>query len=117
MRTIPVSDEVFAALENSGKSAEDVLRATFHIKSSGLITPEGVVFPEKTAFLAWYKERAYWGVIRNGAIEIMEKSYVSVSAAASSITGRPTNGWDFWNCKLPGKSDFIRISKLRNTEH
>lgn len=36
---------------------------------------------------------------------------VQISAAVK-VTGRPTNGWDFWQCKMPGKAEFVRINKL-----
>jgi hypothetical protein len=90
-----------------------VLREVLQIKAEGLETAEGVIFPEGTAFLSWYKERPHWCHVKDGAIVIQGERFPSVSAAAVKITGRPTNGWDFWQAKLPGKSEFVRISKLR----
>ncbi len=112
-KMVPLSDAVANALHATGLSAEDFLRKALKVKVVGLTTAEGVTFPEGTAFMAWYKERPYWGVVKNGALEIMDERFTSVSAAAGHITGRPTNGWDFWQCKAPGKSEFVRISKLR----
>lgn len=112
-KTVQISDAVAKALLASGKSAEDFLRETLKIKIKGLTTAEGVAFPEGTAFLAWYKDRPYWGHVKNGALEIMGERFTSVSAAAVKVTGRPTNGWDFWQCKHPGKGEFVRIGKLR----
>lgn len=112
-KNIVVSLAVAQALEKSVRSADEILRDALKIKPEGLATAEGVLFPEGTAFLAWYKERPYWGHVKNGAIEIQGERFTSVSAAAGKITKRPTNGWDFWQCKAPGKSEFVRISKLR----
>lgn len=113
-KTVQISDAVAKALADSKRTADDVLRETLKIKVEGFST-DGIVFPEGTAFLAWYKERPYWGFVKNGQIDIQGKRFPSVSAAACEITKRPTtNGWDFWQCKLPGRSEFIRISKLRS---
>lgn len=112
-KTVQISAAVANALNAVGMSPEDFLRQALNVQVEGLTTSEGVTFPEGSAFLAWYKERPYWGHVKNGAIEIMEERFTSVSSAAVKITGRPTNGWDFWQCKLPGKAEFVRISKLR----
>lgn len=112
-KNIIVSDVVAKVLTESNRTAEDVLREALKIKPEGFVTAEGVVFPEGTAFMAWYKDRAYWANVKNGMLEFMGKSFSSVSAAAMEITKRPANGWEFWQAKVPGKSDFIKISKLR----
>lgn len=117
-KTITVAPAIAKALAASGKSVDELLRDALGIKSEGLETSEGVVFPEGTAFLAWYKDRPYWGHVKDGAIDLNGERFPSVSAAAVKITGRPTNGWDFWQCKAPGKNEFVRISKLRtNGKH
>ena len=114
-KTAPISPAVAQALEAVGMTADDFLRQALNIKNGGMAA-EGVTFPEGTAFLAWYKERPYWGHVKNGALEIMGERFTSVSAAAVKVTNRPTNGWDFWQAKLPGKSEFVRISKLRQQD-
>ena len=114
-KTVQISDAVASALKAVGMTPEDFLRQALNVKVEGL-TAEGVMFPEGTAFLAWYKDRPYWGHVKNGAIEIQHERFTSVSAAAGKITNRPTNGWDFWQCKFPGKGEFVRISKLRAGE-
>lgn len=112
MNTITVTPAVASALAVVGMSADSFLRTALNIKPTGLET-EGVIFPEGTAFMVWYKDRPHWGHVRNGVIEIGGDSFPSVSAAAFKITGRPTNGWDFWQCKLPHSAEFVRISTLR----
>lgn len=112
-KTITVTDAVAKALAESGRSADEILREVLKVKAEGLSTTEGVHFPEGTAFLAWYKDRPYWGHVKDGMIEIQGERFSSVSAAAGRITKRPTNGWDFWQAKFPGSAEFVRISKLR----
>lgn len=109
-----LSDTVVKALIDLGLSADAVLREVLNIHEAGFTT-EGVTFPEGTYFRTWYKDRPYWGIIKNGAIEMQGKQFNSVSAAAASITGRPTtNGWEFWECRFPKRSDWIRIGKLKS---
>ncbi len=110
--TITVSPAVAKALSAVGMTADDFLRQALNIKN-GEFTADGVIFPEGTAFLAWYKDRPHWGIVKGGALEMQGERYASVSAAAAKVTGRPTNGWDFWQCKLPNKGEFVRISGLR----
>lgn len=111
-KTAPISPQVVKALEAVGMSADEFLRQALNIQAEGFTT-EGVTFPEGTAFMAWYKDRPYWGHVKNGALEVMGERFTSTSSAAVKVTGRPMNGWDFWQCKFPGKSDFVRISTLR----
>ncbi len=111
-KQITISLAVAKALEAANKTADEVLRHALKVKAEGLTT-SGVTFPEGTCFLAWYKDRPYWGIVKDGALIIRDKRFTSTSAAAGEITKRPTNGWDFWQCKFPGKGEFIRISKLR----
>lgn len=111
-KAFTVSPAVAKALAASKKSAEEILRAALGVMPEGL-EADGVTFPEGTAFLAWYKDRPYWGHVKEGSIEMMGERFPSVSAAAVKITGRPTNGWDFWQCKFPNSGEFVRISKLR----
>lgn len=116
-KSVQISEAVAKALMESGKTAEEVLRQALKVKPEGLTTPQGYTFPEGTAFLVWYKDRPYWGTVRGGAIEIDGERFTSVSAAAAKVTQRPTtNGWEFWQVKLPGKAEFIRINKLIEKE-
>lgn len=109
---VDITGPVAAALKAQSRTADEILREALGVKEDGLFT-DGVFFPDGTHFLAWYKDRPYWGKVRAGQIEMNDELFPSVSAAASKITGRPTNGWDFWQSKLPGKHEFTRISRLR----
>ena len=112
-KTITVSDAVAKALEEAKRTADEVLREALKVAPDGMATGEGVTFPEGTAFLAWYKDRPYWGHVHGGMLEIQGERFTSVSSAAGKVTHRPTNGWDFWQAKLPGSSEFVKINKLR----
>ena len=112
-KTVPVSPMVAKALLEKGMSADDILRKALGVTVGGMAAAPGVIFPEGTALMTWYKDRPYWGHVRDGAIEMMGERFPSVSAAAVRITNRPMNGWDFWEAKLPGTRDFVRISTLR----
>ena len=110
-----VSAPVQKKLREMELTADDVIRKALDIKPEGLTTIEGVFFPEKTAFLAWYKDEPHWGMVKEGAIVIDGENFTSVSGAAAKVTGRPTtNGWDFWLIKLPGKNEFVPIKSFRS---
>lgn len=110
-----ISPLVQKKLKELNLTADEVIRKTLDIKAEGLSTSEGVFFPEGTAFLAWYKDEAHVGRVKEGSIVVGEKTANSVSAAAALITGRPTtNGWDFWMVKFPGKNEFTPIKALRD---
>jgi hypothetical protein len=110
-----ISTLVQNKLKELNLTADEVIRKALNIKADGLQTSEGVLFPEGTAFLAWYKDRPHWGIVKEGAIEIEKEIFTSVSGAAAKVTGRPTtNGWDFWLIKLPGKNEFAPIKSFRN---
>ena len=90
--TVRLSNEVSRALKATGFTADQLLRDVLQIRPDGMQTKEGVFFPEGTAFVAWYKTRAYWGTVAVGSIDMNGEQFPSVSSAASRITGRPTNG-------------------------
>jgi hypothetical protein len=112
-KQITISDAVHKALLESGHTADEILRECLHVKPEGLVTPEGVTFPEGTFFRVWYKDRPYWGAVENGALVINGERFTSVSAAAKAVTKRPTNGWEFWEARLPKRTDWVRIDALR----
>ncbi len=112
-----ISPRVQAKLKELDLSAEEVIRKALDIKAEGFDAGEDIHFPEGTVLLAWYKDAAYIGRIKEGSI-VMDgtgKHFNSLSGAAASITGRPTtNGWDWWlSIKLAGKNEFIPLKTLR----
>ena len=74
---------------------------------------KGVRFPNKTEFRATYKGKIWNAAVENGGLLYAGEKYESPSAAAMTITGGPVNGWRFWECRLPGKSSWQLIDKLR----
>jgi L-ascorbate metabolism protein UlaG (beta-lactamase superfamily) len=108
-----ISSFLQAKLKEANLTAEEVIGKALNIKAEGF-TAEGVMFPEGTAFLAWYKDEPHVARVKGGTIEIAGKKVTSVSAAAAEVTGRPTtNGWAFWLVKLPGKNEFTPIAQFR----
>ena len=112
MAAIAVSPLVFRRLREEKISAETILRAALNIKSEGFTASDGTHFPEGTAFVAWYKERALSAIVRDGKIVCDGKPYSSLSAAAAHFTGRATtNGWTFWFHKVQGGTAFLPIKR------
>lgn len=142
MERIEIDFEVFKALTARRASASvsynDVLRELLRLPpplrpgsaGSGAGSPAGpkahgadsrsrpwvsknVSFPHGTKFRARYKGRVYEASVLDGALILNGRSFGSPSAAAFSITGNPVNGWIFWECQLPGKTDWRSISTMR----
>jgi hypothetical protein len=76
---------------------------------------KGVRFPAGTEFRAKYKGQTYTGRVDGGVLFVDGKTYQTPSAAAVAITGNPVNGWRFWECRLPGKTQWQLIEALRAT--
>jgi len=129
MHSIEVDFDVFKALTlrraTEDVTYNDVLRELLGLSSTkrapvGPHTPatggwftKGVTFPDETEFRATHKGQAYSGRVESGALVLNGKRYDSPSAAAVKITGRPTNGWIFWQCRLPGKTSWQIIKSFR----
>jgi hypothetical protein len=107
-------------------SENDVIRKLLGLKSSSTShhtpTPQpselawvskGVSFPAGTKFRATYKGQQHTGTVEDGALVVNGERYTSPSAAAITITGSSANGWRFWECLLPGKSQWKLIANLR----
>ena len=129
MHSIEVDFDVFKALTlrraTEDVTYNDVLRELLGLNSTkrapvGPHTPatggwftKGVTFPDGTEFRATHKGQAYSSKVESGALVLNGKRYDSPSAAAVEITGRPTNGWIFWECRLPGKTSWQIIKSFR----
>lgn len=75
---------------------------------------KGVRFPEGTEFRATYKGAAYYGKVEGGRLFVDGKAATSPSEAAWLVTKTNVNGWNFWECRLPGESRWRLIKGLRN---
>jgi hypothetical protein len=119
LQAIEIDFEVFKELTMRRASASvtynDVLRDLLKLGTKGKNgtapilngTPwitKGVVFPHGTEFRATYKGASYSAHVDHGALIFNGTKYFSLSPAAIAITERPTNGWIFWQCKLPGQN-------------
>ena len=131
MRTIDVDFDVFKALTARRSTEEvsenDVLRTLLGLPSKrGSTTPiaadipsagdwiaKGVRFPAGTEFRASYKGQTWLGRVERGALVINGQRFDTPSAAAVFITKSPTNGWTFWECRLPGQASWQLIKGLR----
>ena len=129
MRTIEVDFDVFKAITmrraSEDVSENDVLRELLglppakgasHVRSGavpGDWVTKGVRFPAGTEFRATYKAETWLARVQGGALVLNGKRFDSPSAAAISITGNPVNGWNFWQCRLPGQASWQIIKALR----
>jgi hypothetical protein len=82
--------------------------------SAGEWVTKGVRFPAGTEFRAGYKGRTYLARVENGALVLNGERFDSPSAAAMAITGKPVNGWTFWEGRLPGRTSWQIIKALRS---
>ena len=130
MQTIEIDFDVFKELTNRRTSEavtyNDVLREVLSLTSSavpkeeshlnnsvGAWSTKGVTFPEGTEFRGRYKGQIYYAKVERGALVYNGKRYESPSPAAVDITGKPWNGWHFWECRVPGKTSWQVIQSLR----
>lgn len=130
MSTVEIDFDVYKALTlrrpSEDVSYNDVLRELLGLPLKSPVpstrpngqAPEdwvakGVRFPEGTEFKASYKGEQYLGRVESGALMVNGNRFDSPSAAAVNITGNTVNGWNFWECKLPGSSSWRLITSLR----
>lgn len=107
-----IDKDVVAALLAHGVDVNDVLRKALKVNDQDWVC-KGVVFPAGTFFRTWFKDRPYWGIVRDGALYIKDQRFASPSAAAVSFMRRPTNGWDIWECRFPGTKHWLNIGEIR----
>jgi len=134
MHNIQIDFDVFKAITAKRASEEvtenDVLREIFGLNpkkketetektyreaahSPGDWVTKGVRFPNGTEFRATHKGQHYRGHVEGGALVVNGQRFDSPSAAAINITETSVNGWIFWECQLPGTSDWVLIKSMR----
>jgi hypothetical protein len=74
---------------------------------------KGIRFPAGTEFRAGYKGQTWLGRVERGALVVNGTRFDTPSAAAVFIAKSPTNGWTFWECRLPGQASWQIIKGLR----
>jgi hypothetical protein len=142
MRTIRISEEVWNEIAKRGKFGEtpdDVLKGVFNIPDPQLEVPVsapsreviggksvhgngrsakpflagGFEFPHGTRFRMRVHGEYKCAQVHNGVLVVDNKGFDSVSGAVMQVTGYPVNGWDVWQCQLPGEQDWRPIDSLR----
>lgn len=130
MNTVEIDFDVFKELTIRRSSEDvthnDVLRDLLGLNSKSQpkapvqVAPDtggwftkGVKFPDGTEFRARYRGEVHYAKVEAGALVLDSKRYDSPSAAAVSITGKPTNGWTFWECRFSGKTSWQMIKAFR----
>jgi|KBSMisStandDraft_5_1062788.scaffolds.fasta_scaffold04043_12 hypothetical protein len=130
MPNIYVDFDVFKAITARRPSEDvtenDVLRQLFGLPSGakaaasdsrhrpGDWVTKGVRFPQGTQVRAKYKGQLYLAEVKDGALMLDGKRHHSPSSAAMAITRTPTNGWTFWEAKLPGTGDWRSMKAIRD---
>ncbi|NOT48940.1 MAG: DUF2924 domain-containing protein [Acidobacteria bacterium] len=74
---------------------------------------KGAVLPHGTELRMKYAGREYKAEISDGAFVYEGQLYKAPSPAAFAITSNPVNGWNYWECKLPGSVKWESIMKYR----
>ncbi|MCC6328343.1 MAG: DUF2924 domain-containing protein [Acidobacteria bacterium] len=74
---------------------------------------KGAVLPHGTELRMNYGGREYRAEIFDGAFLYGGESFKAPSPAAVAITKNPVNGWNYWDCKLPGSTKWEPIKKFR----
>jgi len=74
---------------------------------------DGIAFPSSTEFRGLYKGYVYYGKVKNGALMLDDKEFLSPCAAAITITRNPVDGWLFWDCKPPDQSAWVSIYEIK----
>jgi len=131
METIEIDFDVWKELtirrKNENVTYNDVIRNLLGLKEknnsrelnksyTGIpFISEGVTFPHGTEFRKKYKGQYFFGEVENGFLVINGKKFSNPSPAAMYITQNQVNGWIFWECKFPGKLEWIKIRRLRKS--
>lgn len=80
---------------------------------------KGVTLPHGTELRMDYNGRQYTGTIDNGEWVVEGQRFKSPSAAAGGVavtkSGKHTNldGWNYWEAKRPGDTDWVAIKEMR----
>ena len=131
MPVIDIDFEVYKALTvkraTESETYNDVLRellglpeAVRPIRSTAVSNgmawvSKGVTFPDGTEFRANYKGVIYAAQIARGRV-VAEggKRATSLSNAARLVTNNSVDGWNFWEVKRPGDTEWRKAAVLRD---
>jgi Mrp family chromosome partitioning ATPase len=96
--------------EPSVPEAAEKPKATTPTRSIGDLVTAGLLAPD-AELVARANGQRHVARLRGEEVELNGTRYGSLSAAAASVTGKPTNGWTFWRTRLNRK--YVPLSKLR----
>ncbi len=127
---IDIDFDVFKALtamrESENATYNDVLRRILELPqietapsprgftSGKSFIAEGVEFPHGTEFRMRHKGQWFTAKVSDGCLVQNGKGFSSVSKPACEVTHTSVNGWKYWECRLPGHSDWQSIDTLRH---
>jgi len=125
MISVEIDFDVFKKLtsmrEGETDSYNDVLRRLLKLRprtDSNHVAPvhwacRGGSIPIGAKLRARYRGAAHHATVTDHGIELEGNQYGSPSKAAGAVTGTNVNGWRFWECQLPGETDWRDLSELR----
>jgi Mrp family chromosome partitioning ATPase len=73
---------------------------------------EAGLLPHNAKLVARTNRREHVARLEGGQVILHGTQYTSLSAAASSITGRETDGWTFWQTRVNG--EYVPLADLRS---
>ena len=126
MKQIEIDFDVYkmltAMLETEEATYSDVIRrlvrqpvqATPLVARGKSFIADGVEFPHGTDFRMRHKGQWFTAKVSNGSLAVGGRIYTSVSAPACEITHTSVNGWKYWECQLPGHTDWQSIDTMRH---
>lgn len=109
-----ISKEVVDAAIRNNVNVEQILREAMHMPPPPAEwVVKGVHFPEGTMFRCWWKDRPYWGEVKDGALVVADQRFSTPSEATTIFTKPPVNGWRVWEAKFPHTRSWVSIIELR----
>jgi Mrp family chromosome partitioning ATPase len=73
---------------------------------------EAGLLPHDAELVARTNRREHFARLEGEQVNVNGKRYGSLSAAATSITGRATDGWTFWQTRVDG--EYVPLAALRS---
>lgn len=125
--SFPIWQRLTALLENERDTLDRVIErlirdasaapraAIAPARAAGELAWKGAVLPNATLLRATFKGKTYFAEVVDGRWFDRESGLrrTSPSQAARAITGTAANGWLFWEARLPGSDEWIRLAALR----
>lgn len=109
-------NDVLRRLLNLGEAS--VSKSTKQGKAEGRPwVVKGVSFPHGTEFRFFHKGHQNLARVKEGMLVLENgEQHLSPSSAAKSITRTNINGWNAWECRLPGHPGWARMDSFRRRD-